>query len=68
MVNTIYCPACGQDVPCPPGKQKPPAHKAGRGGHRICYGPGRDQTGGLPVPEKGQGAGKHRGEKAKERV
>ncbi len=49
MVNRIYCSACRQHVPCPPGQKNPPAHKAGQGGSRICYGPGRGQTGGLPV-------------------
>lgn len=63
MVNTIHCPAGGQDVPCPPGQKNPPAHKAGPGGDRICYGPRRGQTGGLPRSEKGQGPGTRRGKK-----
>jgi hypothetical protein len=68
VVNTIYCPACGQDVPCPPGQKIPPAHKAKRKGlGGICYGSRRGQTGFLPGPEKGQDPGTRREKEAKEK-
>jgi hypothetical protein len=65
MVNRVHCLACGQDVPCPPGQKNPPAHKAGPSGGRICYGPGRSQSGGFAAGIEKQAPGKRRGKKAK---